>query len=170
MRMDEEKSGEGGTRTYHRRRRHDPVQDELRGGGGREGEGGPGGGVELPGDVLGDGGPGGQRGRERTGDVVGRGRRHAPGAGQELQRVPRRLRRAEREVPVAAAARPPGPGGARVGHGGSLDGCLLRVRAVVSRVGLTARGGCGGEWRVARGSGGCFWEAGGAFYSESVRP
>ncbi|PWZ56456.1 hypothetical protein Zm00014a_031609 [Zea mays] len=56
---------------------------------GHEGEGGPGGGVEVPDDVLGNGGPEGQRGRARTGDVVGRGRRHAPGAGQKLQRVPR---------------------------------------------------------------------------------
>jgi hypothetical protein len=41
--------------------------------GGHEGEG-PRGDVEVPGDVLGNGGPGGQRGRARTGDVVGRGR------------------------------------------------------------------------------------------------
>jgi hypothetical protein len=41
--------------------------------GGHEGEG-PGGGVEVPGDVLDNGGPGGQRGRARTRDVVGRGR------------------------------------------------------------------------------------------------
>jgi hypothetical protein len=57
--------------------------------GGHEGEGGPRGGVEVLDDVLGNGGPGGLHGRARTGDVVGRGRRHVPRAGQELQRVPR---------------------------------------------------------------------------------
>ena len=107
--------GEKARRTH--RRRHDPVQDELRGGRGR-----------------------------------------APGAGQELQRVPRRLRRPERELP-AAAARPPGLGGARVGHGRDWGGgCLLgarafgrafAVRAVVSRVGRGARAGKGGGERRA---------------------
>jgi hypothetical protein len=144
----------GGERTH--RLRHDPVHDELRGGRGREGEGAPGGrpsaaravAVELPGDVLGDGGarPGGHcqrrgrrgRGGERAGDV-GRGR--APGPGQELQRVTRRLRRPEREVPAAARS----PGAARVGHRSWRWRLLCAVRAVVSCVrGGRARKG-GGE-------------------------
>ena len=145
-----ERPGEGTHRL-----RHDPVHDELRGGRGREGEGAARGGpsagagaVELPGDVLGDGGarPGGhcqrrarrRRGGERAGDV-GRGR--APGPGQELQRVTRRLRRPEREVPAAAGS----PGAARVGHRSWKWRLLCAVRAVVSCVGRARARKGGGE-------------------------
>ena len=68
-----------------------------------------------------------------TGDV---GRRHAPGPGQELQRVTRRLRRPEKEVPVCAAV---SPGAAGAGHRSWRWRLLCAVRAVVSCVGR-ARG------------------------------
>lgn len=89
-RTDEVRSGQGSHGL-----REDPFHDELRRGRGREGEGAPGRGgddapvVQLARGVLRDGADR-ERGRRR-----GRGRAPgcAPGAGEELERVERRLRR-----------------------------------------------------------------------------
>jgi len=119
--------------------REDPFHDELRRGGGREGEGAPGRGgggdpaddgpiVELARGVLRDGAGREERGRRRRRRRrVGRERAPgggAPGAGEELERVQRRLRR-----PQLAG-----------GHGGRAGPGIAHARGA-------GRGGAGELWR-----------------------
>jgi hypothetical protein len=139
--------------------RHDPVEDELRGGRGREAEGAPGGGrpaiaVELGRDVLGDGPRAEVRlGGERAGDV-GRGR--APGPGQELQRVPRRPKREVGARPVGAVHR------GRLWSGDGYWTCRARAEAARAAVG-SCRACVGAEnwWQGSRvGAMGRFYRGG----------
>ena len=137
-RKERNESGQGGSHGL----REDPFHDELRRGGGREGEGAPGRGgggdpaddgpiVELARGVLRDGAGREERGRRRRRRRrVGRERAPgggAPGAGEELERVQRRLRRPQLAGGHGGRA-DPGIGHARGGRGSYGEGrSVLRV-------------------------------------------
>jgi hypothetical protein len=136
---------EGGEEAH--RLREDPFHDELRRGGGREGEGTPPGrrgvgwregaavAVELARGVLGDwADERGRRRRQRRGPERAAG--GAPGAGEELKGVERRLRRPQ----LAGGAGP------RVAHGRVSDECVTAIRGGETRVCVSGRsGGAGGQ-------------------------
>lgn len=141
-----EKRKEEGTSEGSHGLREDPFHDELRRGGGREGEGaapGRGGGgdpaddgavVELARGVLGDGAGRRRRRRRRVGRERAP-RRGAPGAGEELERVQRRLRRPQLAGGHGGRARP-GIAHVRARGGGQavmeVEGSVMRVSGRVT--------------------------------------